>query len=176
MGHHHQFSIRPEQAGQGGQIQPSLPIAGNAVEAHPPVSHLVQGTHDRVVLQGGDNAVPSSAQSPLQDQVQPKGGSRGENCVVRMGKVEKAAQSLPQIVDHAVRPPGGGVGRTAHGCPLLLQVAKHGGPHRHRLGKGGGGIVQIDGPHSSSSLANLPVLCYDKVSGWAVPSSTRKSR
>ena len=79
VGQHHQPGVGPEQPGHRIQSEPPLAVTGNPVEDHPGLGQGLEGPHDGVVLHGGDQAVVSRPQQPPNDQVQPPGGSGGEN-------------------------------------------------------------------------------------------------
>ena len=92
----------------------------------------------------------AGAEQALEHQIQSRRGSGGEHHMGGVVKAEQAAQPLPQGEGDQLRRLGRGVGGAVDGGSHLLHILGHASGHPGRLGKGCGGVVQIDhGVHLS---------------------------
>ena len=151
VGDQDQTGVGTDYPAQVFRVHPSPAVAGDAVEGYPLLRQGLEGAHDGVVLHGADQAVVPGAQPAPQDHIQPHGVAGGQHAVGGIAVAEQAAQLLPQQQGGHPRLLGGGVDAPVHGGAVLLYMAQHGVRHGGGLGKGGGGVVQVDGRHSCRS-------------------------
>ena len=146
--HDDQLCVVPQQTRQGGYVREALAVAGQAADGH--LRQPQQGTHDGVVLHAADDAVVAGSQKPGDQRVQGKGGARREYDVGgRLREAEQPRQTLPQRQRHQPGLLRGGVDRAVHVGSYAVQIVFHPVADALRLGKGRGGVVEIDGVHGA---------------------------
>lgn len=144
MGKHHRPHTGDDEALRLLQLEGPFIVTGQKVHRHPLPLQLPQRTHDRVVLHlGGQHPIPRSEQ-PFEQEIEGIGGPRRKADAARARAAHQGVEPLP----HLQHPAGGiiGLGIPSPGdvAAHALDIIRHGPSHTGRLGKGGGGVVQID--------------------------------
>ena len=152
VGQHHQTGIGLQSPFHVLGFQPPYGVALHSRKRHALLGQGLQGPHDGVVLHGGHHAVVPGPQKARQHQIQAPGVARRQHGMGHWSKVEQAAQPLPQTQLHHARRLCRAVDGPVHRGPHLLQIPGHLPGHLGRLGKGCGGVVQIDCLHTGFLL------------------------